>query len=83
MLQNLGMMLWIMVAHVFFALVHILFYKLKKACSCMKKLEDKIGNYLYWNGLIRLSMEVYFDVTLLAVLNVYVMDWDDTKFKAI
>ena len=43
------------------------------------KLHTKLKVYLYWNGLLRFYMEVFFEVALFATLNLHTADWD-TKF---
>lgn len=81
-LQNLGFLFWIIMAHGAFVILHALIYKLRSSCSCASKVVAKIGNYLYWNGVFRLYMEVYFDITLLSLLNMHMLDWQ-TEFVAI
>ena len=53
----------------FLALLAIMF---AGRCKCMKKLYSK----LIWNGLIRLLMETYFEILLMAALNVTNADWE-------
>ena len=55
---------------------------LQKACPKVKKANDKLGDYLFWNGTLRLFMELYMEVTLLTLFNLKVIDWE-TGFKAV
>ena len=41
-----------------------------------------MGGYLYWNGFIRLSMEVYQDMLLMTIMNLMAVDWS-TPFGAV
>ena len=39
-------------------------------------LVNKLSTYLFWNGLIRLFMEIFFEVAFASALNLYTVDWD-------
>ena len=41
-----------------------------------KKIQSKLGTYLYWNGTIRLFFEIFYEIFLLTVLNLHSSDWD-------
>ena len=41
-----------------------------------KKIQSKLGFYLYWNGTIRLFFEIFYEIFLLTVLNLHSSDWD-------
>ena len=79
LLQNLGFALIVIMFHILLVVIHAMAYKCRNSNCCCKKVNNKIGSYLYWNGLIRLYMEVCFDLTLFAFLNVYMMNWE-TQF---
>ena len=83
-LENIGFILWILMAHLLLALIHLVLYLIMKrqSCKCIHKVYEKLGNYLYWNGLLRLLMEIYFELTLLSILNLHKVDWD-TKFISV
>ena len=72
---NAGMSLWIIWAHL--ALTVILFITYK-----VKFLRQRIGKYLFWNTLIRLLIEVYFEILLMAALNAHIADWS-SPFPAV
>ena len=44
--------------------------------SFFKKIVAKMEKYLYFNGTIRFYMEVFFDILLVASLNIHTADWD-------
>ena len=81
-LLNIGLELWIVVTHLLLILIHALVYLLKGRCGLSKNIQTKLGSYLYWNGLLRLYMEIFFDIAMLSVLNMYTVNWD-TKFHAV
>ena len=39
-------------------------------------LRRRLGKYLFWNTLIRLFCEMFFEMFLLATLNIKTIDWD-------
>ena len=45
-------------------------------CKCLGKVVDYLGSYLFWNGYIRLYMELYKGLCLASVLNTYTADDD-------
>ena len=51
-------------------------------CSKVKKATDKLGGYLFWNGTIRLFIELYMEVTLLTLFNLKALKWE-AGFKAV
>ena len=63
-------------AHVGFVLIHASLHKMRNSCKCTKKIHEKFGAYLYYNGSIRFYLEICFDVALLAWLNLHMADWD-------
>ena len=42
----------------------------------MELVWNKLGKSFYWNGLIRLFLELYQDLALLSFLNLYTAEWD-------
>ena len=40
-------------------------------------LKDKLRYYLFWNGTIRIFMECYLDFTLMSLLNLREMFWQE------
>ena len=55
--------------------------KRNKGTLC-SKIHAKIGSHIYWIGLIRLYMELFFDLTLLSILNLHTVDWE-TQFTGV
>ena len=47
--------------------------------KCITWLRTKIRDLLYWNGFIRLFMEMFSDVALTAALNLYTADWSHSS----
>ena len=68
-LGNAGFGLWIVWAHFVLLIVFLLTYR-------VRFLRKHLGNYLLWNTLIRLFCEIYFEMLLLAALNLHTVDWD-------
>ena len=58
--------------------LYILFYLLKLGYKFkfLKNIVKFLGSMLIWNGLIRLYMELYQDLSQSSVLNMYTADWE-------
>ena len=53
--------------------------------NCSGRLAEQKANlskYYFWNGLIRLLMETYFEIVLSAAINIDMVNWD-TQFPAV
>ena len=76
-LLNMGFPLYIVLGHLIFIVIYFVLYlvSIKLKCKCMIKIINFLKNYLFWNGLIRLYMEIYFGLTLASVLNMQTVDW--------
>ena len=72
-------MAYIILCHILIAIVHACLHKFRSRSSIAFKLHHKIGSYLYWTGLNRFYMELYFDLNFLSILNLHTADWD-TEF---
>ena len=72
---NSGSMFWFVWVHL--ALI-ILFYLGRLLKINMRRL----GRYLFWNALLRLFMELFFELALLAPLNLMEADWSISNFSA-
>ena len=77
-LSNIGFALYVIFAYVLLIVINIGPYLLRNKSTCCKKSHEKLSSYLYWDALIRLYMEVFFDLTLLAILNVHTAEWDSS-----
>ena len=59
----------------FFALLVVLYI----CFYCLKALRRRLATLLFWNGLIRLFMEVYLEAVLLSVHNLKSIVWYDSS----
>ena len=60
-LQNIGFVLYIIYTHAFLVLVHACIHKIKRKGCLLQRLDTKLDTYLYWDGLNRFYMELFFD----------------------
>ena len=76
----MGFPLYVMLCHFALLLLYIFFglSNLILRSPCISKLNSYIGSYLFWNGFIRLYMELYAGLALSSVLNMHTGedDWD-------
>ena len=75
LLANVGFALWLIYLNAILMIVHAIISVSKTRRTCMKKLQQKLGSYLYWNGLTRLYMELFFQLMLLSALNLHTAEW--------
>ena len=73
---NIGFILFIVIAHFILCAIHAIIYKFQSKSLCAKKIIGRLGSYLYFNGLLRLYMEVFMDMTLLSCLNLHTVEWE-------
>ena len=76
LLANVGFALWLIYLNALFMIVHAIISMTKTRRTCMMKLQQKLGSYLYWNGLTRLYMELFFQLMLLGALNLHTAEWN-------
>ena len=81
-LANIGFSLYLLILNILAAILHAGLYKLRNTSRCMSQLNAKLGKYLYWEGLNRLYMELFFELTLFSILNLYTVDWN-AKFTSV
>jgi len=74
-IMNIGFAMWVIYFNLVLMLIHAAICKLRARYVCFNKLYIKISTYLYWNGLIRMYMELYFDLLLFTALNIHTMQW--------
>lgn len=74
-LGNAGFGLYVLWGHLLIYLIYLFTYK-------VGFLRRRIGNYLFWNTLIRLYCEMFFEMLLVATLNIKTMDWS-SPFKGV
>ena len=81
-LSNVGFTMYVIYLHILAALIHIIFHPIRNKSTCVQKIYAKLGAYLYWNGVIRVQMELFLELAVLTVLNVNTVDWL-TQFKSV
>ena len=76
-IDNIGSFFWLIVIFLLLGILHF-------SCYCVKKIRNKLAALLFWNGIIRVIMETYMEVSLISVLNISVIDWqaDDSYVLA-
>ena len=62
LLQNLGLIFYLVLVNFMFGVLHFLLIPIGRRTKVGKKLVDKLEAYLYFNGLIKFFMEIFFDV---------------------
>ena len=82
LMNNIGFAIYMIYAHLFAMLVHACLHKARNAGKLVPKIHSKLGSYLYWDGINRFFMELFFDLMFLSVLNLNVVDWD-TPFTSV
>ena len=80
-LQNIGLIFYLVLVNIMFGVLHFLLIPVGRLFKVGKRLVDKLEAYLYFNGLIKFFMEIFFDVVLVASLNLQIADWE-TPFTA-
>ena len=68
MVANAGIALWT----IFFYLTMLAIYGLTYKKRCCRR---RLGNYLFWNRLVRLLAEVYLEMLMLSALNLRTVNW--------
>ena len=74
-LANIGFAIYLVYAHLLAVVVHACLHKMRNSGRCVTRLHSKLGSYLYWEGLNRFYMEIYFDYVFLSILNLHSIDW--------
>ena len=68
-ISNIGFSKLVIMAFILVAIIGLLFYMVKRVWNWLRPI-------IYWNGLIRLFLELYQDLALLSFLNLYTAEWD-------
>ena len=78
----MGFPLYILLGHASLLVLYLLLYlaNLLLKLRCLGKIVNFLASYLFWNGLIRLYMEIYLGMALAAVLNMHTVNWQ-SPFK--
>ena len=69
LISNIGSSLLVIMANILIAIMCVVLYKVKRVWNWLRPI-------IYWNGLIRLFLELYQDLALLSFLNLYTAEWD-------
>ena len=75
MMFSMGFFFYIFLVNTFLIICSIPLMILAKKCSKVTKVSSKLTSYLYWNGLIRLLMEAYLDVSICTLINLKRYFW--------
>lgn len=67
--SNIGSAMFITIAYATGAILSLVFYKNKRVWI-------KIRKVIYWNGILRLFLELYQDLALQSYLNIMTAEWD-------
>jgi len=76
----LGFIYWVIFFNIAILLILCIILCLEKTifrCKCFNKCRHKLQGKLIWNGLIRLYLETFADVSITAFLNTYTADWSN------
>ena len=65
-----------------FVFVYGVVWQVNRKTKKLGKLKANLGGYYFYNGVLRLFMETFFDLLLASFLNVYVADWE-SPFPAV
>ena len=76
-LGNMGLSLWIIYLNIFLSIICLL------AFVCWKWLFRKLQPHLFWNGLIRLFIEVFQEVALIGALNLHTAEEWSSPFMTV
>ena len=75
MMFSIGFFFYIFLLNIFLILFSMVLMVLAKKCNKVTKVSSKLTSYLYWNGLIRLLMEAYLDVSICTLINLKKYVW--------
>ena len=80
----MGFPLYILLGHASLVVLYLLLYltNLMLKIRCLSKIVNYLETYLFFNGLIRLYMEIYLGMALASVLNMHTVDWQ-SPFKSV
>ena len=72
---SMGFFFYIFLVNTFLIICSMFLMILAKKCNKVTKVSSKLTSYLYWNGLIRLLMEAYLDVSICTLINLKKYVW--------
>ena len=71
LITNISIIIWIYAFHAALLVITLPIW----LTSRLENFKAKFSSYFFWNGLIRLFMETFFELVLTAVLNMRMVDW--------
>ena len=76
-LVNMGFPLYITLGHIALSVLYLILYlvNLLLKSKVLGKSLNYLAKFLFWNGLIRLYLEIYVGMALASMLNMYTIDW--------
>ena len=83
LLANMGFGMYLIYMNVFLVVVYASLHCCRNSSKFIKKIYKKISAYLFWNGLIRFYMEMFFDLSLYSILNIHTEDEKMAKFPSV
>ena len=78
----MGFALYIVLGYIGFIFLYLFLYLVNRLLKLnyLGKAVNYLANFLFWNGLLRLFIEIYSGMALASVLNTYTVDWQ-SPFK--
>ena len=74
---NMSFMVWVYIINIVGLIFTFCFIRtIRIKSDSLVKLKSKCTNYFFWNGLIRLFMESFFELILCALVNLHEVDWN-------
>ena len=82
LVANMSTVVWMFALHLSGSILFACFYSL--SCKNRKPAlaNSKCANYFFWNGLIRLCIESFFELALTSLVNIVTADWE-TSYRGV
>ena len=80
LLKNSSLIIWTLTVNAALFLLFCITRMLSRFSSRLTCCIKKLSVYFFWNGLIRLFMEVFFEIAFASSLNLYTADWNTSYF---
>ena len=76
LIPNLGTLFYLLVFQLCLYGLHFIMLIIARSCPKLKKATQILGNYIYWNGSLRLMIEGYMDIVMATCLNLSHFEWN-------
>ena len=76
-IPNLGIVYFIIHCYFLVSLVNLIVYPFTFTSSKLKTIHGKLNQKLYWNGYLVLIIEVFLELSMVALVNMKVADWSE------